>query len=141
MKRILAVIVILSGGSGYGMNEVRVSAAYPPQDASRDPILEALGVLQEHNITFQAKALHGEMLLAAAIKARCLRAVKLLLSVPSVDRDQTNLYGETPLYCAVRGGDTEIVQLLLDAHADGNNQFWNMKLLCFALQVQDKKFW
>lgn len=44
--------------------------------------------------------------------------VKVLLTVPGIDKDVQYEYNQTPLHAAARNGHTEVVRLLVDAGAD-----------------------
>lgn len=62
-------------------------------------------------------------LLAASADKDSVAVVSLLLTVPSVDVNKSNLAGETPLHVSCRHGNTEIVrQLLLSDEVDINRQ-------------------
>ena len=138
LRRVLDLLICFRFISVFGMSvemsevEVLPSAASPAAVSSQNQSLnifqDVIKILQEQDVQFylnkndefgMPRGIHGEMLLAAAIVGNSELAVKSLL-LTGIDKNRTNLLGETPLFNAVNRGHFGIVLMLLDAGVDVN---------------------
>lgn len=89
----------------------------------KDPIPDDLGISAmhpTHDDTFRANQLYNQSLLHMAIQEGHKEILRLLLRRGGIAINCRDSLGMTPLQLAVRNGQTELVQILLDHDADMN---------------------